>query len=445
MVRHVAVIGAGIVGAATAVELLRDGHRVTVIEPGEPGGEQAASYGNGGWLSPSSVVPPTMPGLWRRVPRFLTDPLGPLTIRWGYVPRLAPWLLRFLQAGSSVARVEAIARALRPLVADAPERHRRLAEQAGVAGLIERQGLLYIFPSRADFEAEALAWRLRRDNGVQWLELDGDELRQQEPELDRRYTFGALVQAGGNCTDPGAYVAALASHAASLGATRVQAATTGFRIEAGRLKAVATTLGDVACDGAVIAAGARSRALARAAGDWVSLETERGYHAVITAPGIGLRHPIMPSDGKMAVTMTHAGLRIAGQIELAGLDAAPDWRRAAILRDHALRTFPNLPRDLPPERVRVWMGHRPSTPDGLPVIGAASGCADVFHAFGHGHVGLAAGPVTGRLVADLIGGLPPVIDPAPYSPRRFAQRGRARDAAAATGGTRHGRTALHAR
>lgn len=444
MVRHVAVVGAGIVGTATAIELLRDGHQVTVIEPGEPGGEQAASYGNGGWLSPSSVVPPTIPGLWRRVPRFLTDPLGPLTIRWGYVPRLAPWLLRFLQAGSSAARVEAIARALRPLVADAPERHRRLAEQAGVAGLIERQGLLYVFPSRAEFEAEALAWQLRRDNGVQWLELDEDKLRQQEPELDRRYTFGALVQAGGNCTDPGAYVAALASHAASLGATRIQAAATSFRIEAGRLRAVATTLGEVACDAAVIAAGARSRALARAAGDRVSLETERGYHAVITAPGIGLRHPIMPSDGKMAVTMTRAGLRIAGQVELAGLDAAPDWRRAAILRDHALRTFPNLPRDLPPERVRVWMGHRPSTPDGLPVIGAASGCADVFHAFGHGHVGLAAGPVTGRLVADLIGGLAPVIDPAPYSPRRFAQRGRARDAAAATGGTRHGRTALHA-
>jgi len=445
VVRHVAVVGAGIVGTATAIELLRDGHQVTVIEPGEPGGEQAASYGNGGWLSPSSVVPPTIPGLWRRVPRFLTDPLGPLTIRWGYVPRLAPWLLRFLQAGSSAARVEAIARALRPLVADAPERHRRLAEQAGVAGLIERQGLLYVFPSRAEFEAEALAWQLRRDNGVQWLELDEDKLRQQEPELDRRYTFGALVQAGGNCTDPGAYVAALASHAASLGATRIQAAATSFRIEAGRLRAVATTLGEVACDAAVIAAGARSRALARAAGDRVSLETERGYHAVITAPGIGLRHPIMPSDGKMAVTMTRAGLRIAGQVELAGLDAAPDWRRAAILRDHALRTFPNLPRDLPPERVRVWMGHRPSTPDGLPVIGAASGCADVFHAFGHGHVGLAAGPVTGRLVADLIGGLPPVIDPAPYSPRRFAQRGRARDAAAATEGTRHGRTALHAR
>jgi len=418
--RHVAVIGAGIVGAACALELIRDGRQVTLIEPGEPGGEQAASYGNGAWLSPSSVVPPSMPGLWRKVPGFLADPLGPLAIRWRYLPQLTPWLMRFVRAGSTVAQVEATARALRPLVADAPERHRRLAEEAGVPGIIERRGLLYIFPSRADFEREALAWRLRRDNGVEWLELDADELRQQEPDLDCRYTFGALVQAGGNCTDPGGYVAALVQHAVGQGASLLRAGATGFRISARRLQAVLTTTGEVACDAAVLCAGARSRTLARTAGDRVPLESERGYHAVIRQPGTGPRHPIMPSDGKMCATPTQGGLRIAGQVELASLDAAPDWRRAEILRDYALRTFPGLPRDLPPDRVGFWMGHRPSTPDGLPVIGPASGCPDVLHAFGHGHVGLASGPVTGRLVADLLGGRPPVIDPAPYSARRFA-------------------------
>jgi D-amino-acid dehydrogenase len=419
MPNHVVVIGAGIIGAASAAELLRDGNRVTILEPGRPGGEQAASYGNGCWLSPHSVVPLSLPGIWRKVPSWLADPLGPLTIRWRYLPRLAPWLWRFLLSGATEARVAATARALHPLLADAPERHRRLAEEAGVESLIQRQGQLYVFPDRAAFEAEALAWRLRRENGVQWIELSEDELRQREPALDRRYSFGVFVEHGGHCLDPGTYVAAVVEAACARGAELRQAQAIDFRIEDRRLRAVRTDVGEVVCDKAVIAAGARSRALAAAVGDQVPLETERGYHAVIEHPESGPRHPIMPSDGKMSVTMTMHGLRIAGQVELAGLEAEPNWRRAEILRDFALRMWPGLPRDLSAERVKFWMGHRPSTPDGLPCIGPASGCADVVHAYGHGHIGLAAGALTGRLVADLVGGHSPVVDPMPYSPRRF--------------------------
>ena len=158
--------------------------------------------------------------------------------------------------------------------------------------------------------------------------------------------------------------------------------------------------GEVAGTRAVIAAGAWSHVLAAEAGDRVPLETERGYHAVIADPGIAPRYPVMPSDGKMACVMTAQGLRLAGQVELAGLDAAPNWQRAAVLRDFARQVFPDLPADLPEGKVKVWMGHRPSTPDGLPCIGPASGCADVVHAFGHGHVGLTAGAMTARLVAD---------------------------------------------
>ena len=416
---HVCVIGAGIVGTATAVELLRDGHRVTLLEPGEPGGEQAASYGNGTLLNPSSVIPMSSPRLWRKVPGYLADPLGPLTIRWSYLPRLLPWLLRLLRAGATEAKVAATARALRPLLADAPERHRRLAEEAGVGELIARQGVLFPFPDRAAFAAEALSWRLRRENGVRWLELSEDELRQREPALDRHYRFAILVEENGQCRDPGAYVAALARLAVAQGAVHRRARATGFRIEQGRLLAVRTDAGEIACDRAVIAAGAWSKMLAAAAGDRVPLETERGYHALIEAPGIEPRYPVMPSDGKMACVMTPQGLRVAGQVELAGLDAAPNWRRAEILRDFARRVFPGLPADLPADRVKLWMGHRPSMPDGLPCIGPASGCADVVHAFGHGHVGLTAGATTARIVADLIGGKPPAIDLAPYAARRF--------------------------
>jgi D-amino-acid dehydrogenase len=416
---RVVVIGGGVVGLACAVELLRDGHAVTIVEPGTPGGEQAASYGNGTLLNPSSVVPMSSPGLWKKVPGFLMDPLGPLTIRWSYLPHLLPWLRRFVRAGSTAARVAATGRALQPLLADAPALHRKLAEEAGVGQLITRQGVLFAFPDRAAFEAEALSWQVRRDNGVKWLELDEDELRQREPSLDRHYTFAVLVEENGQCHDPGAYVAALACHAAALGAKIMRTGASGFRFEAGRLRAVTTPDAEIGCDKAVIAAGAWSKLLAAAAGDRVFLETERGYHVVIADPGVAPRYPVMPSDGKMACVMTQAGLRLAGQVELAGLAAAPNWQRAEVLLKFARRVYPGLPADLPSERVKLWMGHRPSTPDGLPVLGLASGCADVVHAFGHGHVGLTAAAMSGKVVADLVAGRPPPFDLGPYAARRF--------------------------
>ncbi len=416
---HTVVIGAGIVGACTALALLREGHQVTILEPGAPGGEQAASYGNGCWLSPMSVIPPATPGLWKKVPGFLADPLGPLAIRWSYFPRVLPWLLRYLKAGNSEAKIQRTAYALRAMLSGAPAAHAALAEEAGVVALIERRGLMYIYPSRAEFEAEAMAWRVRYKAGIEWLELNADEMRQREPHLDRRYQFGVLVEEGGHCRDPGAYVAALVALAQAQGAVLQQAGATGFRLESGRLKAVRTTTGELLADRAVICAGAHSKVLAAEAGDSVPLETERGYHAMIEGAEVGPVTPLMPSDGKMSITMTNKGLRVAGQVEIAGLAAAPNWQRAEILRDHLLRSFPGLPRDLPAERVKFWMGHRPSMPDGLPVLGLASGSQDIVHAFGHGHVGLVAAPRTARLVTQLLAGRQTEIDARPYDPKRF--------------------------
>ena len=417
---HVVVIGAGIVGAACALELLRDGHQVTIVEPGDPGGEQAASYGNGTLLNPSSVIPMSTPGIWKKVPGYLTDPLGPLAIRWTYLPRLLPWLRRFVTAGSTPEKLSRIARALKPLLADAPARHRALADEAGVGDLIVKQGVLFAYPDRAAFEAEALSWQVRRENGTKWLELDEDELRQREPTLNRRYKFALLVEENGQCRDPGSYVAALVRHAVASGAALKRTGATGFRIENGTLRGVFTQAGEIEADKAVIAAGAYSKQLAAAAGDRVPLETERGYHVVIDNPGIEPRYPVMPSDGKMAFAMTPAGLRTGGQVELAGLEAAPNWKRAEVLLKFVREVYPGVPADLPPERVKMWMGHRPSTPEGLPCLGPASGSADIVHAFGHGHVGLTAGATTGKVVADLIAGRAPAFDLSPYSAKRFA-------------------------
>ena len=365
------------------------------------------------------MIPPAVPGVWKNVPKFLRDPLGPLAICWSYLPKALPWLIQYLLSGWTEARVEATAQALRPLLVDAPALHKKLAEEAGAGHLIERQGVMHIYPARAAFDADALGWRIRKRVGVSWMELSGDEMRQREPDLHPRYQFGVLVEEAGRCRDPGGYVAALAAHARALGAEFVTATARGLKLEGGRLVSVLTDKSEIACDAAVVAAGARSKPLAASVGDRLPLETERGYHVMIEGANTGPRTSVMASDAKMVVNWTDKGLRAAGQVEIAGLEAAPNWKRAEILRDHLIGMFPKLPKDLPAERIRSWFGHRPSMPDGRPCIGYSRASRDVVYAFGHGHVGLVGSARTGRVVAQLVGRREPEIPLAPFDPKRY--------------------------
>ncbi|WP_342710031.1 FAD-binding oxidoreductase [Bradyrhizobium sp. B124] len=413
--KHVVVIGAGAIGAVSAVELLRLGHRVTILDPKHPGGKHAASYGNSGWVSPSLVVPLSQPGLWRKIPRYLLNPVGPLSIRWRHLPRLAPWLVRFLWAGRTAARVERTALALKPLVADCHLRHDELAGEAGVADLFLRTGQLQVYRSRLDFEAEAFYWHLRRLTGCSWTEIDEAELRRQEPTLNPRYTFG-VVLGGFVCVKPGAYVSALVRLAERRGALLRQGHALGFHVEGDHATAVKTDVGDIPCDEIVIAAGVRSKALAIAAGDCVSLVAERGYHVELVGLEPMPRNRVLLMDHRMTNTPSRYGLRVTGHVEIADVDTPADWRHAAVLRRFTLGAYGF---DREPTETHSWMGERPSTPDGLPIIGRASKLGNVIHAFGHGHIGVAASPSTARAVVDLVEGRVPAFDLSPYSAQRF--------------------------
>ncbi len=149
------------------------------------------------------------------------------------------------------------------------------------------------------------------------------------------------------------------------------------------------------------------------------LDTERGYHVVLRDPEIMPRRPIGSADGKFFATPMEMGLRVAGTVEFAGLAAPPDWRRSRMLLRQAQDMFPALARDSADERISMWMGFRPSMPDSLPVIGPSRRHRNVFHAFGHGHVGLIGGAMTGRIVAALVDGAAPPIDIAPFRVERF--------------------------
>ncbi|HVB15116.1 MAG TPA: FAD-binding oxidoreductase [Stellaceae bacterium] len=415
--RRVGVIGAGMVGVCAASWLQRDGHSVVLIEPGNPG--EGASFGNAGAFNGSSVTPAAMPGVIRNVPRWLIDPLGPLSLRWSYLPSILPYLVRFVRSATP-EKVRAQARALRPLLAPTVPLVRELARDAGADDLVHQRGHLYVYRSAEALAKDGFAWALRQENGVVVDRFDADELRQLEPALSRDYVCGLLVRENGHTSNPFALVTRLVEQFRRQGGEIVQANAIGFRLDGGHLAAIRTDAGDIPADVAIVCAGAHSKLLAAALGDRVPLETERGYHLMIRDPEIMPRIPTADADGKFVATPMELGLRFAGTVELAGLAAPPDWRRARILLAQARRMLPGLAAYHPEERISMWMGHRPSLPDSLPVLGYSRASRDVIYAFGHGHVGMTAAPMTGKIVAALVAGRPPPIDIAAFDAARFA-------------------------
>ncbi|MCY4318830.1 MAG: FAD-dependent oxidoreductase [Alphaproteobacteria bacterium] len=409
---HIVVIGAGIVGTATACYLRRDGHEVTLIDPEPPG--TMTSFGNAGAISSHACLPQTGPGLLLNAPHWLLDPLGPLFIRWRHLPEFLPWLIRFIQAG----RPEPMRRQMDAMAALhrlALEAHLDLAAEAGITGLIRQNGTLTVYESTDSFRTAAAGRDSQRQRGFEVEELSGDELRQLEPGLAPIFPHAAFFPGGAHSIDPGALAAGLAT-AFIRGSGRVLAArVAGFDFDDNRPVAARTEAGAVAADGFVIAAGAWSAGLAEMLGEKVVLESERGYHLTLADPGIEIRRPISFHDRKFMATPMEMGLRLAGTAEFAGLEAPPNWKRIEPLRAHARKAF----RGIHAEEGSCWMGNRPATPDSLPVLGASQLHRNVWYGFGHGHLGLTAGPISGRHIADLAAGRPPAIDLAPYRIDRF--------------------------
>ena len=415
----VIIIGGGIVGVCAAASLQRDGRDVVIIEHEEPG--MGASFGNGGIFSVSSIVPVAMPGVLKKIPGWLMDSQGPLTIRWSYLPRLTPWLARFV-AASAPDRVEAAARALRALLKDALMGYAPLVRDAGVPELVRQEGMLYLYASEASWRNDARAMELRRRNGIEIQEIEGRALAEREPDLAPGFKRARFIPANGHTANPLRLVQALLHHAVERGARIVRDRVVGFEHNGRAITGVRTQSALHPASAVVLAAGAWSGKLAAQLGDAVALDTERGYHTVVANPEKTVRTPAIFVDGSFGVTPMETGLRLVGTVELAGLGAEPNWARARVLLEQGKRMLPGLLADNDATRVSQWLGFRPSLPDSLPVIGPSSRYANAFYAFGHGHVGMCGAPATGAIVTDLVCGRAPTIDIAPFSAQRFRQR-----------------------
>ncbi len=407
----IVVLGAGIVGICVAAYLAEAGHAVTVID--RTGICEETSSGNAAAFAFSDVLPMAHKGMMRNLPKWLVDPLGPLSIRPSYLPKLAPWLYRFWRAGLHGQEKAVAAQAAMMSLTRAE--WMALIDRSGARSMLHEDGSLELYESEAEFQASLPGWAARERFGISFRHVTGKNLAELQPGLSRQFIRGTFVPDWKTVADPMLFGKAIWAHVERLGAKFVPARVTGIEIGSEGKSLQLEGGGVFSAPTLVVAAGAWSHLWARRFGDRIPLDTERGYNTTLPASAFDVRRQLIFGGHGFVITPLDTGLRVGGAVEFGGLDLPPNFARSKAMLEKARRFLPGLKT----EGGREWMGYRPSLPDSLPVIGRSSGSPSVFYAFGHGHLGLTQAAATGRLIRDLVSGEAAQIDLSPFRPTRF--------------------------
>ncbi len=411
--KQVVVIGAGIVGVCTGLFLQREGHKVTIIDPKPPG--RSTSFGNSGVIAVGNVYPISTPGNWKQIPKMLTDPISPLNLRWSYLPKMMPWLLRFLASGTA-NKVNQISHEIAALNKDAVAAHNILLKVFRIDGIVKPTGWLKVYSTSEAFSRAAADREMQSRLGFKVELLDQDEIRQLEPGLAHNFAFGSFHPQNAFVTNPAKLTDRYAEAFLELGGNIQTEKVIRIDFENEKPIRAITDLGMYKADEFVVCAGAWSDKITKMFGTKIPLDTERGYHLNLQIEsGPGLRRPTIIGDQGFVLAPMEDGLRLTTGVEFAGRDAPPDFRRIYKMLPFAKRALPGLGDEV----TREWLGFRPSMPDSKPIIGRSPNFRNVYFAFGHGHIGLTLSARTGQIVNELISGRDPKIDLHPYRPNRF--------------------------
>jgi len=412
---QVIIIGGGIVGAACAHELTQRGHRVTIIDRGIIG--HGCSYGNAGWIVPSHSLPLPQPGVLAKAGKFMLDPESPFYIKPRLSWELLGWLASFARHANE-AHLYRGGRALVELAQASLEYYTNFAAAGGAATGFCQRGMIHLCATERMLEEVVKEAKLLAGFGVPARVLDRDELYAIEPAL-RPGLVGAVHFTAEAHAEPLKMVQAFVKSAADRGATICERTELiDFDRRDNRIEAVLTTRGRLRADHFVLAAGSWSSPLGKRLGIHLPIQPAKGYAVFMEQPDPMPTYPAMLDEHKIGVTPRDGSLKLAGTLELAGMDESITKRRVdAIIR--GAQKFYYIPAE--PKILEIWRGLRPCTPDGLPAIGPApaSRAANLILASGHAMLGLTLAPGTAMLVADMIEHKSPWMDMTPFSPARF--------------------------
>jgi glycine/D-amino acid oxidase-like deaminating enzyme len=406
------VVGAGIVGTSIALNLASKGFSVTLVD--RTGPASGASFGNAGGIVNNSCVPTATPGIIFEVTRMLTRPLSPFSIRPDHLPRALPWFIRFLYE-SQQERANNNAQNLHRLTQNATRDWLRLIDNTTLNRYVNTTGWLKVYESTHSFNNTNYAREMMDRLQVPYEVLNKAEIQALEPALAPIFNYGLFQKDSLHITNPGALIETMIElmreHGGIYKNMSVEKVTAGNNsIE------ISEQGSSMRAEKLIIATGAYTKPLAEMIGDKISIEAERGYHMMFPrTTGSLLSRPVVNGENSFVLSPMATGMRMTSQVEIASVDAAPNYQRIRSLKAAAKNMLP----DLETLEESVWMGCRPSLPDSLPVIGTSTKSDNIIYAFGHQHLGMTLGPVTAYLVAQLISGEPTEVDLHPYRIDRF--------------------------
>ena len=359
----VAVIGAGVIGLSIALALQARGLSVTVLD--REGPAAGASAGNAGAFAFTDILPLASPGILKKAPRWLLDPLGPLSVPPRYALEITPWMLRFWRA-CQPDRVEAATAAQTALMDLSKAELEPFLQATGTHGMLRKEGNLQVYESRAELDASQPGWDARAKHGIEFRHMTADEMAAIQPGLSPRFTHGTFTPGWFSIADPKDYVLALAERFRAGGGVIERASVSALKLESAGV-AIETEGGSRRAGHVVVAAGAFSHRIAQTLGERIPLETERGYNTTLPSGAFDLRTQVTFGGHGFVVTRLTSGVRVGGAVELGGLSLPPNFKRSEAMLRKAQQFLPGLKT----EGGKQWMGFRPSLPDSLPAIGPA--------------------------------------------------------------------------
>jgi D-amino-acid dehydrogenase len=407
------VLGAGIVGVSVALHLVKRGLAVTLVDRGEPG--RGTSYGNAGIIEANTLFPAAFPASLKSLIRIALKRAPEANYHASFLARVMPWLLAF-RRNSTPKHLIATMRAMRPLFASALAEHEALAKEARAGHYLRHTGWLKLYRSDRSFAATSRERAFAAELGMPVRAMDADAARSLEPALAPVFRHAVFWQEAASVTNPLAVTRAYAARLAALGGVTVTGDARSLHQVSSRWR-VETAQGPIDAEAVVVTLGPWAPDLLGPLGINLPLAVKRGYHRHFSLrSNASLGRPVLDADNGYCLAPMEQGIRITTGAEFAARDAAPTPVQLNRVLPTARDLFPlgDAVDDKP------WIGARPCFADSRPVIGRAPGHAGMWLAFGHGHSGLTLGPVTGRLIAEMMTGAIPFCDPTPYGAERFA-------------------------